>query len=249
MADGFGDDDDRTFLNTVVHAIPGWLVDYTALRTMDMLRFQEQSGSTGSILEIGVFAGRYFSVLLRSARKLNSTIIGLDTFQYVTLDQIKIHLSHGNLIDYVNLKLIKGLSNEWSANELLSELGGSARFVSIDGSHEKEDVYWDLRIAEEIISVRGIVAVDDYLNPMTLGVNEAVNHFFNQPRNLVPWAYIANKLFLARPSWAEEYKKYLEDLVMQDDSDIRSKTFHENLKISRPHVEVKVFNHKIIILP
>jgi hypothetical protein len=75
MADRF-DQDDRIFLKEIVDVIPGWLIDYTALRTMDILRFQEQCRLDGSILEIGVFAGRYFSILLRSAQKLNSTIIG-----------------------------------------------------------------------------------------------------------------------------------------------------------------------------
>jgi hypothetical protein len=36
--------DDNSFLINVVHRIPGWLVDYTALTTMDILKFQEQVG-------------------------------------------------------------------------------------------------------------------------------------------------------------------------------------------------------------
>jgi hypothetical protein len=135
------------------------------------------------------------------------------------------------------------------APSCLPELGERCRFISIDGSHDKQDVYWDLRVSEELTSAKGVVAVDDYLNPMTLGVNEAVNHFFLQPRSLVPWDYIANKLFLSRLSWADKYKKYLEGIVMQDDTDIRSKTFQENLKKSRNHVDVQLFGQQIIILP
>jgi hypothetical protein len=58
-------------------------------------------------------------------------------------------------------------------------------------------------LAEEVISKEGMVAIDDFLNPAAFGVNEAVNQFFLQPRNLVPWAYLPNKLFLARPAWAD----------------------------------------------
>jgi hypothetical protein len=240
---------DRGFLETVVHPIPGWLDDYTALRTMDLLEFQETSGLGGSLLEIGVFAGRYFSILLNSARRSEAAIVGLDTFQYVKLSDTMQHLQASGLANYDNLKFLIGASSEWSAPRLLPELGQPARFISVDGSHEKGDVFWDLRISEELVSTEGIVALDDFLNPMTLGVNEAVNAFFQQPRNLVPFAYIANKLLLSRPLWADRYKLHLEQISMNDDSEPRSRTFRDNLKNGRHFVEINLFGAKILIWP
>src|SRR5206468_11729235 len=114
----------------------GWLVDYTALTTMDILKFQEQTGISGSIFEIGVYAGRYFSILLRSAVKCGSVIVGLDTFQGVEQDQVLAFLNSVSA-DYSKIFLIKGRSSEWSARDLIDELGEPARFISIDGSHEK----------------------------------------------------------------------------------------------------------------
>ncbi len=241
--------DDEAFLSTVVASIPGWLEDYTGLRSMDVLRLQEERGLAGSILEIGVFAGRYFSILFRSALKQKSTIVGLDTFQYADVEQVQNYLRSVYSCIYDKLRFIKGRSTDWHARMLLEELGEPARFISIDGSHEKSDVFWDLRLAEELTSAQGIVAVDDYLNPMTLGVNEAVNHFFLQPRNLVPWAYIANKLFLSRPGSAHGYKSYLEKVVMEDRNEGRSKIYQKNLANGRHFVEVILFGNPIIILP
>jgi len=216
--------DDNAFLVNVVHGIPGWLVDYTALTTMDILKFQEQTGMSGSIFEIGVFAGRYFAILLRSAIKSNSVIVGLDTFQYVDQNRVLAFLNPVSA-DYDKISLIKGLSREWNASDIVAKLGAPSRFVSIDGSHDKLDVLWDLKLAEELASKEGVVAVDDFLNPTALGVNEAVNQFFLEPRNLVPWAYLPNKLLLARPTWAHRYKTLLEEAVLQDEANPEATKF------------------------
>jgi len=239
--------DDNAFLINVVHGIPGWLVDYTALTTMDVLKFQEKTGISGSIFEIGVFAGRYFVILLRSAIKSNSVIVGLDTFQYVDQDRVLAFLNPV-LADYDKISLIKGLSREWNASDLVAKLGEPSRFISIDGSHNKLDVLWDLRLAEELTSNEGVVAVDDFLNPTALGVNEAVNQFFLQPRNLVPWAYLPNKLFLARPAWAYRYKTFLEETVLHDEVSPESNRFRDNLHQGRHYVEVSLFAEKILIV-
>ena len=239
--------DDNAFLVNVVHGIPGWLVDYTALTTMDILKFQEQTGMSGSIFEIGVFAGRYFAILLRSAIKSNSVIVGLDTFQYVDQNRVLAFLNSVSA-DYDKISLIKGLSREWNASDIVAKLGAPSRFVSIDGSHDKLDVLWDLKLAEELASKEGVVAVDDFLNPTALGVNEAVNQFFLEPRNLVPWAYLPNKLLLARPTWAHRYKTLLEEAVLQDEANPEATKFRENLRQGRHCVEVTLFSEKILIV-
>jgi hypothetical protein len=240
-------EDNNAFLVNVVYNIPGWLLDYTALATMEILKFQEQTEISGSLFEIGVFAGRYFSILLRSALNSDSTIVGLDTFQHVDQDRVRAFLNSVSP-HYGKLVLIEGPSSEWNARDLITELGEPARFISIDGSHDKSDVFWDLRLAEEVISKEGVVAVDDFLNPVAFGVNEAVNQFFLQPRNLVPWAYLPNKLFLARPAWADRYKTFLEEAVLRDEVGPESNRFRENLYKGRHNVEVTLFSQKILII-
>jgi hypothetical protein len=240
-------EDDNAFLMSVVHSIPGWLIDYTALATMDILRFQEKSGISGCLFEIGVYAGRYFSILLRSALMSGSTIVGLDTFQYIDQDSV-VAILNSFAADYGKSFLIKGPSSEWNARDLITQLGEPARFISIDGSHDKLDVLWDLRLAEELTSKEGVVAVDDFLNPVALGVNEAVNQFFLQPRNLVPWAYLPNKLFLARRAWANRYKTFLEEAVLQDEVSPESNRFRDNLHNGRHNVEMTLFSEKILIV-
>ena len=173
------------FYQSVVCAIPGWLNQGAAIRTMDMLEFQEEQGMRGPLLEIGVWAGRYFPILVRSAARTNSRVVGVDLFgnhPIETVQQTVVPLLGGSTAIAI---LIPAHSTELDAPGLLDQLSERARFISVDGSHECRDVFWDLRLSEQLLAPGGVVAVDDFINPMALGVNEAVHRFFLQPRRLV----------------------------------------------------------------
>jgi len=240
-------EDQNAFLRDVVHTIPGWLEDYTALRTMDLLEWQERNIARGPLLEIGIFAGRYFSLLLRSASRTGDAIVGLDTFEWIDEPSVRTHLAKVDAKHQA--KLVTGFSTEKSADELLGLLGGKPRFLSVDGSHERNDVFWDLRLAEAILASHGIVALDDFLNPVTLGVNEAAHLFFSQPRNLAPIAYIANKLFLCRPSAAGRMRGVMEEMIVADQNEPRSQGFRERATHGRHHIEQKLWGHPVLVVP
>lgn len=57
------------FQDSVVEKTEGWLIRFTSLRTMDILDFQRDKGISGPLIEIGVFCGKYFSLLARAARE------------------------------------------------------------------------------------------------------------------------------------------------------------------------------------
>jgi len=235
------------FLREQVHKVKGWLNDYAAIRTIELLDWQESQGMSGPVLEIGVFSGRYFSILLRSAARTGGVAVGVDTFQWVSLDTVRKSLApiegSGAAI------FLSQPSTYLSGPDLLSALGAKPRFFSIDGSHECDDVVWDLRLAEEILAPEGLISVDDFLNPMTLGVNEGVHRFFNQPRNLAPVAYTANKLFLARPFFAGRYSKVFENCVVADDIETRSEEFRKRLALGRDKIEGRLWGHPILFVP
>ena len=239
--------DDYAFLREYVHNVPGWLEDYAALRTMDLLALQEREHVTGSLLEIGVFHGRYFSLLLRSAVRSFDHIVGLDTFGLIDLETVRQAIAP--VADPESVEFLKQRSTDSTAADLAPILGSKARFISIDGSHERDDVIWDLRLAEELLASRGIVAVDDFLNPITLGVNDGVHRFFSQARNLVPFAYTANKLFLARPGAAATYMTAFEKVVVEDEREPRSAAFRVNLPNYRANVEQKLWGTVLLVVP
>src|SRR6266404_1488496 len=194
--------DNLQFQESVVDKIQGWLIRVTSLRTMDILAYQEETRISGPVMEIGVFCGKYFSVLARSAQRSKSKLLGIDTFQWAPESRVMESLCMSEETKHVEVLLWKRFSHECSPQEIVEQLHGRPRFISIDGSHECEDVYLDLVLAEQVLSNRGIVAIDDFLNPGTLGVNEATHKFFARPRLVVPVAYISNKLFAAHRSVA-----------------------------------------------
>jgi len=239
--------DNLQFQEGVVDKIDGWLNRFTSLRTMDILRYQEESQIDGSILEIGIFCGKYFSVLARSAQRTRSRLVGVDTFQWVPESRVKESLALSPETRSVDVSLLKKTSSECSSNELLGVLRDKARFISVDGSHEFEDVYLDLALSEQILSAKGIIAVDDFLNPITLGVNEAVHKYFAQPRNVLPVAYISNKLFLAHRSIARKYSLFIEESIVADQTEPESRTFRDSLAKGRHFVEQLLWGHQIVV--
>jgi hypothetical protein len=238
---------DRAFLHELVAKVPGWLEDYAALRTMDLLTLQERAPITGSLLEIGVAWGRYFALLLRSAVRTGERIVGVDTFAFVSTDTVKELMAE--IADPQSIGLVASRSVDLTADGLRSVLGSEPRFISVDGSHEREDVHWDLGLCEALLAPFGIVAVDDFLNPITLGVNDGVHRFFAEPRRLVPFAYTANKLFLSRPAAAGRYARAFEACVVADELEPRSEAFRKNLPDYRPNVEQHLWGSTLIVVP
>jgi hypothetical protein len=235
------------FLKTIVVQIPGWLEDVTALRTMDLLSWQEQSGIVGPLLEIGVYGGRYFSILARSAARQGSRVVGIDTFQWISQDRVWQNLQpvrvDSSLIRFENCS-----STDLDASDLIGLCDHKPRFISVDGSHELNDVFHDLELVEAVLAPKGIAALDDFLNPLTLGVNEAINLFFSTPRNLRPFAYIRNKLFICRPSFHETLFALVPE-VMADKDDPVSQTYREMREAKPETTETMAWGSRIALVP
>jgi hypothetical protein len=248
--------DDAAFLASVVERIEGWLDRYAALRTIDLLHVQEARGLRGPVYEVGLYHGKYFAVLLRSAAFTGDRAVGIDSFDYVPREQFdREFVKHAWLdglgrIGPVDLRILDGSSRGWSDAHVMAALGAPARFVSIDGSHEHDDVLWDLRVAGSVLSEAGIIAADDYLNPACLGVNEAINRFLIATPDVVPFAHIANKLFLARPCWAAQYREQLEICVMSDQDEPRSEFYRQQIAAGgRRNVEPILFGRRVMSIP
>jgi hypothetical protein len=237
------------FYNRLVVPIPGWLHQGAVIRTMDMLEFQEQNGITGSLLEIGVYCGKYFSVLIRHAGDPKAVVLGVDTFQMASPEKVIEHLKPVMAETGTSAKFLKAASVDCDPVSLLNHLGQRPRFISIDGSHEREDVHWDLELAEYMAAPGGIVAVDDFINTVAFGVNEGVHTFFSRPRRFVPWAYGENKLFLSDRNWAGRYREMLEKTMLVDDVEPHSRRFREASKEARGLVEQRLWGSTLLLLP
>jgi hypothetical protein len=226
--------------------IAGWLKKPAALRTIDILTWQKARKINGSLLEIGVFCGKYFSLLVASALDNDEKALGIDTFQYAPQARITAELK--KLFGEAGAErytLWARNSSTVGAQEIRAAIG-KPRFISVDGAHDYANVYRDLLLCDEVLSPAGIVAVDDFLNPLAIGVNQAVNQFLTTPRKLVPVAYIANKLFLAHCSIESEYRAAITDMLAAGD-DPASEKFRERSDLGRHHIEQDFYGHKVIL--
>jgi len=235
------------FQDSVVEKTEGWLIRFTSLRTMDILDFQRDNGISGPLMEIGVFCGKYFSLLARAAQRSGDRLLGIDTFQWKDETHVRKMLSSSDETSKADVTLWHRLSSACSVDDILTQLGGKARFISVDGSHECDDVFLDLQLCENLVAHNGIIAADDFLNPLTLGVNEAVHKFFAVPRLVIPVAYIANKLFLAHRASAAQYKEMLEAAILADEIEPQAKHFRAQLAKGRHFVEQPLWGHKILV--
>lgn len=237
--------DDVSFYDGV-EKIAGWLNPMTGHRTIDLLNWQVESGIEGNLFEIGVFCGKYFSLLVDSAAKNGDHVLGVDTFEFAPTARVNKELKA------LFNKDVTGSYTLWkrpsSALQQMPVRGkiGLPRFISIDGAHDYENVYRDLEFCDALVGSKGVIAVDDFLNPLTLGVNQAVNAFFARPRNVVPVAYISNKLFLAHASYQTEYRAAFEKFIVEGD-DPQSEHFRKMVAKDRSHVEQPFFGHKVLL--
>jgi Methyltransferase domain len=240
------DEADRAFIVQVIHKIPGWLSDYTAFRIMELMRWQTSAGIRGAAFEIGVYAGRCFAVLLREAARAGDLAVGLDTFHRVDEAAVRGHLGIDGSIG--NVRFVHGRSVEFGAERLFSVLGGTARFISIDGSHMLEDVRHDLAVCEDVLSDFGIIACDDFLNPVRMGVAQAVHERLSSTTGLAPFAYVQNKLFLCRRSVHSE----LLNAAMQfceNDKQGPGAVFAENNRDRNGRNETQLYGWPLVVIP
>ncbi|RUX96610.1 MULTISPECIES: class I SAM-dependent methyltransferase [unclassified Mesorhizobium] len=235
------------FLKTVVDPIQGWLVPYTAIRSMDLLEWQITNGVRGGLFEIGVFCGKYLSVLLQSANATGEAIVGVDTFEAVPQNQV-LDLLGRNGANSDRVQLIQGKSVDVSAADILGRLDGAARFISIDGSHEKSDVLSDLRLCDEILSDQGIISADDFLNCLCLGVTEAIFEYLKDHKSIVPFCYLPNKLLLCRKSMASTYTSVLEQANNRSPFDGIGKRVAETAAQDRSKIFTAMAGSKVLVL-
>ena len=82
-------EDKTAFQANIVDKIQGWLHPYAAKRTLDLLEYQEQNAPDGCLYEIGIYKGKYFSILVRSGLISKGRIVGIDNFQYVEKEVVR----------------------------------------------------------------------------------------------------------------------------------------------------------------
>ena len=230
-----------------VDAIPGFLFPVACAGTMALLNHQTVSGCRGGLLEIGVFQGKYFSVLARSAQQAGDGLLGIDNFMYSSEATARASLAAHPDTREAAVTIWTGASDTFSAAAIRDVLGGPARFVSVDGSHAAIDVANDLAIAESVLAPHGIIAVDDFLNPRALGVGEATHVYFRSHARIKPFALFGNKLFLAPAAIAAAMGEVASNFFLMSEL-AEGHAYRNLLALGRDQVEQDLWGTRLVVM-
>ena len=198
------------FIADHVERIPGWLHAEAALLTAHLAQAQRRLGIAGPTLEIGVYKGKYLSVLYKASSP-GEVVLGVDLFVGASDRQAAVEAVRSNVAaacgEAARLKILVADSLELTSGTVSAQAGGEPfRFVSIDGGHTREVVLRDLETACGALRNGGIIALDDVFNALAPGVAEGVCEFFMRRKPaLAPFACCLNKLFVTTPDFHGRY--------------------------------------------
>lgn len=199
-----------------IHQVQGWFDVESAEVMAVLLCHQVESGVTGGVAEIGVHHGRSFLLLANGLRE-GEVGVALDVFEDQERNTDRSGLGdrarfEANLLAHApeaEVRVVAASSLDVTP-ATARETFGEARMFSVDGGHTAEITRHDLTVAEAAVAERGVVVLDDLLNGHWLGVLTGTSDYLRGGGGLVPFAYSANKLYLA-PSTAvaAEYAAHL----------------------------------------
>src|SRR5690242_14340937 len=116
----------NAFIGSVVNAIPGFPSNFCFACLMDMLDMQRERDWRGSLLEIGVYAGRFSAVLARDAARRASHLVGLDPFVNFPASEVRERLEEiagkapsASTQSSAKITLVEDFSGNWTSGRLL----------------------------------------------------------------------------------------------------------------------------------
>lgn len=221
--------------------LPGWLNTPASLATLhflDMVPF-------GPVVEIGVHRGKYLSIL-RARMGETCRIVGYDIFNQAQAPLVEREFTQAFGV-LGNIALVQTDSTKLTPEKVMADCGGSPVFFSIDGSHEADPVLSDIRLAEKVLDDAGIVAMDDVLNPVAIGVNEAIGrHLSSGNAEIAPFAYVSNKLFCCRPHHHADYLARTEEFIIARGADPSFAFFYQSRSQGDTLLR-RYFGHDVLI--
>jgi hypothetical protein len=205
--------DVRDYLRSTA-GVKGWFfpIDASLFGAIDEIHKLE--GVTGNLFEIGVHHGKS-TVLLAKSKRAGEQLGVCDIFEDQGLNRDASGKGDREIF-LDNVRTLAGLEEQAlrvfskSSSDLsVADTTEACRFFHIDGGHWPEIVVSDLATADRALLPEGVVAVDDVFNPNWPGVGEGFYRFMREhPGRFVPIVIGANKVFLARPGFAETFRTY-----------------------------------------
>jgi len=240
---------DEEFIRTKFQEVEGWCLDAAAYLTCCLLNSQSAAGRESGMLEIGVYKGKYLSVLFQKALRSSQSLVGIDTFQWSSREEV-LQTFTRLLGSLEGLNLVTASSLDFTAESLLELLGGrKPSYISVDGDHSAGAVKNDLYLAQDVLNEGGVIALDDFLNSRAIGVSEGAYRYFlaSDTRPLRPFAFCTNKLFIADRRYHDFYRGAITTLIGEMPELPMIEEFLRLQKQGQAYVEQELLGSKVLI--
>jgi Methyltransferase domain len=190
----------------VFENIEGWVGDRVWMICDFIKQDQDRNNIAGDVAEIGVHHGKLF-FLIAGIAGLESNLIAIDLFenQEKNIDQSGSG-SKERFTDHLNshfsnlaprMRIHAKDSMDLSMSEISTVFPNKVRVFSVDGGHTVAHVVNDLSFAQEVLTGRGSILLDDFMGPVWPSVSEGFFKYMNYfNRRLAPYLIFQNKLFL-----------------------------------------------------
>ncbi len=242
--------EDRVFVQERLPGIEGWLSDGAALFTLFLFNLQDRENVRGSAFEIGVFKGKYLSALYQGTHPMGDPVAGVDVFRWSTIEETVVAFDKA-FGEHDRLQLIKDDSRNLTRDDVLRAVRGvRPRFISVDGDHKGDAVCADLVFSGSLLADRGVIAIDDFLNPQAIGASEGSYRFLLGPGAVEykPFAFCQNKLFVCRTANHAHYLDASWRFAQANRDLAMVQKFHELLRNGRNWVEQDLLSTRCLIL-
>jgi hypothetical protein len=186
------------------HHIQGWYSYDAALLFMAYHQLLERHTSAANVLEIGVHHG-LSAIAMASLRGPRGRLVAVDLFE--SLQDRNISRSGEGVLSlfrrnfesfYPGAQFLEVLVRP-STELRPRDLGSGFTFCHIDGGHSRMETRSDLGLCHAISVAGGLLAVDDYFNPLYPGVCEGAVEFMLKRRGaLRPLAIGYNKVLFQK---------------------------------------------------
>jgi hypothetical protein len=241
-------------------SVEGWLSEAAIVYTQALIALQRQNNWVSGILELGVFKGKYLSLLAQQVSGFGVPVVGVDAFlqrhgvklaqpdkEYAEQMILKAIRSVSGSAD--NVTLIGGYTTEVSLDRLRDLCPEGYSFISVDAGHDSEDVEYDSRVADALLGDKGVVAFDDIYNAVCPGVAEGfVRYMIGSGQRLAPFATCGNKVFACRPAMHPRYYDFSKRLArnVNVEAPILARTLEQLTANEENHWSPRLFGHEVI---
>ncbi|KAF8059198.1 SYP22 [Scenedesmus sp. PABB004] len=208
---------DESQYKAMFNTVSGWLQPSQVAYVKAFTAFQHSLGLYGAVGEVGVHHGKFLMPIVGHALQ-GEPAVAADLFeqQDSNLDGSgrgsKSYLLH-NLeaagIPERSLTLLGGNSLTLRAANFTARGLPAFRLVSVDGGHTLEITLHDMMLASCLVRDGGLVVLDDFPNPVWVGVAEALMHFTHAQDRLVPFMHGYNKVWFATRSHVAAYADFI----------------------------------------